>query len=319
MKRAFALMALIALAPALGGCVAAIPIASAALIGESSLSRSRAGEDPQAAAAAPPPIATPAPPARVEPPPRKMAEVPPDKQAPGRNVRELPATDPKAQLAVSAPGTAPAGGTASAVAPRAVGPIGPAAPDTTADPVYDSLFATVTRIAQRLPSSREKRFSAILANPRGLRPDRTECRTGKTAVLVDLDPANGLVPLDEGIAASPRLGRILEGLRAQDVAILWLSARKAEEAVELRQALAGSGLDPTRIDPLYLTRFVNESKATRRADAAREFCVVAVLGDGWNDFDSYFPGPGRPSSATVFDELIGNAWFLAPPPLDPKG
>ena len=318
MKRPLALMALIALSPALGGCVAAIPLASAALIGESTLSRSRASDDAQVAAAAPPPVATPASPTRIAPAPGKMAEVPPEQQAPGQSVRELPATDTKAQLAV-ATAPAPAAGMAPAVALGGVRPIGPAASDTTPDPVYDSLFATVTRIAQRLPSSREKRYSAILANTRGLRPDRTECRTGKTAVLVDLDPANGLVPLDEGIAASPRLSRILDGLRAQDVAVLWLSARKAEEAVELRQVLAGSGLDPTRVDPLYLTRFVNESKATRRADAAREFCIVAVLGDGWNDFDSYFRGPGRPSSATVFDELIGDAWFLAPPPLDPKG
>ena len=45
MKRAMALLALTALAPGMGGCVAAIPIASAALMGESALSGNRAKDD----------------------------------------------------------------------------------------------------------------------------------------------------------------------------------------------------------------------------------------------------------------------------------
>ena len=330
MKRPLALMALIALAPTLGGCVAAIPIASAALMGESALSGSRAKDDARVTALASPPaeIAGTAPaaepkpvaPKAIEPGPADLAEAPKIEQAPGRGVVELPAIDPTADTQPAMASTVPSpAGPASALASATVGPIGAAAAETSPDPVYDALFATVTRIAQRLPSSREKRYSAILRDAGSLRPDRTECRTGKTAVLIDLDPANGVAPLAENATASARLNRILDGLRAQDVAILWLSGRHAEDAVELRQALTHSGLDPTRVDPLYLVRFINETKSTRRADAAREFCIVAVMGDAWQDFDPLFLKAEEPSSAAAFDALIGDAWFLAPPPLDPKG
>jgi len=319
MKRPLALLALIALSPGLGGCVAAIPLASAALIGESTLSRSGTKDEAQVALA-PPPV----PAAATEPPLAERVEPLKDRKSPGRGVEELAALDPKVKPPTAARPPQPSSSLSQpksepGLTPSSIGPATPAAPDTSADPVYDALFATVTRIAQRLPSSREKRYSAILKNTRSLSPERTECRIGKTAVLIDLDPANGLAPLDQGMGASPRLNRILDGLRAQDVAILWLSGRRAQETVDLRLALTASGLDPTHRDPLYLTRFVNESKATRRADAAREFCIVAVLGDAWNDFDAFFQDSGKPPSAAAFDGLIGDAWFLAPPPLDPKG
>ena len=335
MKRAMALLALTALAPGMGGCVAAIPIASAALMGESALSGNRAKDDAPVPALASPPVdiasATPAvtpkpvPPKPVEakpiePGPAQLAETPKIEPAAGQGVVELPPTAPpaEAQPAMASAKISPAGPTPG-LASETTAPIGPAAAETLPDPVYDGLFATVTRIAQRLPSSREKRYSAILRDAGSLRPDRTECRTGKTAVLVDLDPANGLAPLAQDATASARLSRILDGLRAQDVAILWLSGRRAEDAVELRQALTHSGLDPTRVDPLYLVRFINESKSTRRADAAQDFCVVAVMGDAWQDFDPHFTDAEEPATAAAFDALIGDAWFLAPPPLDPKG
>jgi hypothetical protein len=325
MKRALALLALTALAPGLGGCVAAIPIASAALMGESALSGNRAKDDARVTALASPPaeIASAAPaigPIPVEPEPAKLVETRTIEQASGRDVVELPAIDPTAETTPTmAPASPSPAGPTPGLASGTMAPIGPAAAETIPDPVYDALFATVTRIAQRLPSSREKRYSAILRDAGNLMPDRTECRIGKTAVLVDLDPANGVAPLAKDATASARLNRILDGLRAQDVAILWLSGRRAEDAVELREALAHSGLDPTRVDPLYLVRFINESKSTRRADAAQDFCVVAVMGDAWQDFDPLFTDAEEPTATAAFNALIGDAWFLAPPPLDPKG
>ncbi|MEL7690351.1 hypothetical protein [Citromicrobium bathyomarinum] len=340
MKRALALLALTALAPGMGGCVAAIPIASAALMGESALSGNRAKDEaPVPALAAPPAdIANATPTVAPEPVPSKpveakpvearssdarpaqLVETPKIEPAAGQGAAELPATVPSAatQPAMVSTDASPTGPTPS-LASETAAQIGPTAAETVPDPVYDGLFATVTRIAQRLPSSREKRYSAILGDAGSLRPDRTECRTGKTAVLVDLDPANGLAPLVQDATASARLNRILDGLRAQDVAILWLSGRRAEDAVELRQALTHSGLDPTRVDPLYLVRFINESKSTRRADAAQDFCVVAVMGDAWQDFDPLFTDAEEPTATAAFSALIGDAWFLAPPPLDPKG
>lgn len=344
MKRPLALMALIACAPGLGGCVAAIPIASAVLVGESSMSRGRAEDNARIATAPPPPfevasastvvepepVAEPAPIAVTEPEPVseavKLVDTPLGKLAVGQGPQELPAATPPVEPPVSMAAVAPVAPvvpapkeSAPAIASRAPGAIGPIAPRTGADPVYDALFANVTRIAQRLPSSRERRYSAILKDPRSIKPTRTECRIGKTAVLIDLDPANGIAPLGEGVTASPRLTRILEGLRAQDVEILWLSSHTLDDAVELRNALTRSGLDPTRLDPLFLPRFPRETKATRQADAAREFCVVAMLGDAWTDFDPTFQDAAEPSTAAALDALVGEAWFLAPPPLDPKG
>ncbi len=322
MKRPLALMALIALVPGLSGCVAAIPLASAVLVGESSISRSRAEKDAQVVPepTTPAKVAATTPALEPEPEPAKLAEASIDQLAPGQRQQELPAAEPKVAQAVSMAPITPAPRELGTVgASRATGPVGPIAPDTIADPVIDALFANVTRIAQRLPSSREKRVSAVPNRPGSLMPSLTECRSGKTAVLIDLDPENAIAPLDEGVTASARLARILDGLRAQDVRILWLSGHMLDEAVEVRDALSRTGLDPTRLDPLYLPRLLTETKADRLADAAREFCVVAMLGDAWTDFDPAFNGAGDPTTAASRDALLGDVWFMAPPPLDPKG
>ena len=79
MKRPLALLALIALSPGLGGCVAAIPLASAALIGESTLSRSGTKDEAQVALA-PPPV----PAAATEPPLAERVEPLKDRKSPGR-------------------------------------------------------------------------------------------------------------------------------------------------------------------------------------------------------------------------------------------
>ena len=79
-------------------------------------------------------------------------------------------------------------------------------------------------------------------------------------------------------------------------------------------------LDAFGRDPLYLPRYAHETKATRRADAAKDYCIVAILGDTWEDFDGLFLDVAEPASAaSALDILIGEAWFLGPAPLNPKG
>lgn len=180
---------------------------------------------------------------------------------------------------------------------------------------YADLFAKVTAIAQRDPFSEEKRLSAFLADPSGLKPDRAECAFAQTAVLVDLDPGEGEAPLDETATAPEQLVRVLATLRAQEVAVLWLSRHTAVRAGAVRRTLLRTGLDPRGSDELYLVRYEDETKATRRADAARDFCIVAIMGDEKRDFDELFGYLKDPGTAFALDGLIGEAWFLAPAPL----
>ena len=76
-----------------------------------------------------------------------------------------------------------------------------------------------------------------------------------------------------------------------------------------------AGLDPRGEDELYLVRYENESKDSRRQDASGDYCIVAILGDQKRDFDSLFGYLKNPDDAFALDQLIGEAWFLGPPPI----
>ena len=180
---------------------------------------------------------------------------------------------------------------------------------------FQQLFAAATAIAQRDPFSEEKRLSAILEDPTALSPERAECAFAQTAVLVDLDPGEKAAPLGEDAVAPTQLTRVLATLRAQEVAVLWLSRHTADRAGVVRRTLRESGLDPQGQDDIYLVRYQGETKASRRADAARDYCVVAILGDEKRDFDELFAFLKNPDEAIPLEAIIGEAWFLAPPPL----
>ncbi|NCP19285.1 MAG: hypothetical protein GW855_09040 [Erythrobacter sp.] len=301
MKRFLALSLLLLAAPGMSGCVAlAVPVATGLVMGGRMQddAKDKAGRTNPATAPSPAPLAQGAATASGA----RAAIADPDA------ARALPGSPEEAQVAaLSSAG-------AVTLAPFSEMPP-PSGASPAAGGIYSDLFAKVTAIAQRDPFSQEARLSAFLADPAELKPERAECAFAQTAVLVDLDPGDGEAPLEDGIAAPEQLARVLATLRAQEVAVLWLSRHTAARAGAVRRALLRSGLDPQGRDELYLVRYEDESKATRRADAARDFCIVAILGDQKRDFDELFGFLKNPDAAFALDSLLGEAWFIAPAPL----
>ncbi|MBB3034614.1 hypothetical protein [Alteriqipengyuania lutimaris] len=194
------------------------------------------------------------------------------------------------------------------------------APSTNALPdtgrsTYSELQEAALAIARRDPFAEEKRLSAILSDPASLEPERVPCAFAQTAVLIDLDPADGEAPLGDTVTAPADLAEALATLRAQEVAVLWLTRHTADRAGAVRRTLRNSGLDPDGQDELYLVRYEDETKATRRAAAADDYCIVAMLGDEKRDFDELFAFLKEADAAFALDTLFGEAWFLGPPPL----
>lgn len=290
MKRLLASVLLLAAAPGLSGCVAlAVPIATGVLVSQTEGKKGKeerrvaAALDDEEALGAGEPV-------------RAAARGLP---APGDAPLGEETTEDRAELTTMADLPAPGSAEANGLPGND----------------YAEFFAAATAIAQRDPFSEEKRYSALLANAVELSAERTECAFAQTAVLVDIDPGEGEAPLGDNVTASDRLIRVLTTLRAQEVAVLWLSRHTAARAGAVRRALLRSGLDPEGRDELYLVRYEDETKATRRADAAKDYCIVAILGDEKRDFDELFGFLKDPKDAYALDSLIGKAWFLAPPPL----
>tara|TARA_B100000678_G_scaffold192171_1_gene160779 strand:- start:139 stop:1023 length:885 start_codon:yes stop_codon:yes gene_type:complete len=285
MRRLFASILMLACAPALSGCAAAaLPVATSLLMGKSAFKGDGSARNAEAAAqprvASPAPIPTPTAPSTPIP-------VGTNEIATITSMTALPAPG----ASISAPGARSTSGE------------------------FEGLFAAATAVAQRDPFSETKRSSALLAAPGELSPERAECGFAQTAVLIDLDPGEDAAPLGEDAVAPQDLVRVLATLRAQEVAVLWLSRHTADRAGAVRRALRRTGLDPRGQDEIYLVRYENESKATRRANAGGDYCIVAILGDEKRDFDELFAYLKDEEAAFALNRLIGEAWFLAPPPL----
>mgnify|MGYP000159147784 CR=1 FL=1 len=303
MFRRLAPILLIAIAPALSGCVAAaVPLAAGLLVGKRVTDENPTGSGRPAVRPSPAASTNAVAMAETE----AGAAVAEDDAAPGGAASASP--DVAARVAELS--SSRVVGVAEFEAPPMPGGISPEASEA-----FSGLFAAATSVAQRDPFSDEKRLSAFLAKPDSLSPDRTECAFAQTAVLVDLDPGEGEAPLGEDAVAPPQLAQVLATLRAQEIAVLWLSRHTADRAGAVRRALLRTGLDPRGSDELYLVRYEDESKITRRADAAKDFCIVAILGDEKQDFDALFGFLKNPDEAFALDPLLGKAWFLGPPPL----
>jgi hypothetical protein len=190
----------------------------------------------------------------------------------------------------------------------------PADAFATAGRAYDALSSFAAQQGA-LPVAGSERRSALLADPDALAPVTRECSIHPAAVLVDLDPAGGMLDAGAAVHADRALAGKLAELRAQGIAIGWISANTADRAGAVRRALVASGLDPAGHDELALLRYPEERKQTRRADFAKEFCVVAIAGDDRADFDELFQYLKDKSLAAPLDALIGNGWFLIPQPL----
>jgi len=301
MKRLLAPLLLLAAAPGLSGCVAAAaPIAAGLLLGKRMTDDKPSGYDRPGAQSA-------------------SAGAKSEMEDEGVAMAALPAPSTAARPRTDSPtgGTGPAQTEASSATLTALTALPPpsGAPGESATGGFEGLFAAATAVAQRDPYATEPRLSALLAEPGQLKPERAPCAFAQTAILIDLDPGDGEAPLTDDIAAPNGLVRVLAALRAQEVAVLWLSRHTADRAGAVRKALRRAGLDPRGEDELYLVRYENESKDSRRQDASGDYCIVAILGDQKRDFDSLFGYLKNPDDAFALDQLIGEAWFLGPPPI----
>lgn len=160
------------------------------------------------------------------------------------------------------------------------------------------------------------RQSMLLADPSSLDPELQRCGNLPPAVLIDLDPGNGLLPLVSTDSASPELARYLGLLRERGVTVYWISGHAPNAASQIRQRLVASGLDPSGSDPLIVTRFAGESKQARRYGLGTSNCLLAMMGDQRGDFDELYDYVLDPIMAAPLEEHVNNGWFLAPPPLD---
>lgn len=166
-----------------------------------------------------------------------------------------------------------------------------------------------------IPVVGSERRSAILADSAALSAETRSCSIHPAAVLIDLDPAGGLVEPLHSRAADPALAASLASLRREEVVIGWTSGRTADRAGSIRAALRSSGLDPEGRDELVLLRFPEENKQTRRLDFAKSHCVVAIAGDERADFDELYTYLRDPAAAASLEKLIGAGWFIVPAPL----
>ena len=163
-------------------------------------------------------------------------------------------------------------------------------------------------------SEGETVFSALLADPASLRPEKRQCRGSLPAVLVDLDPADQAVPLDAA-AGSQALAKVLADLRAQGIAVFWITSRGPAEAGSVRSALLNSRLDPQGRDGLVLMRYPGESKQERRQDLGDTICLLAIAGSERSDFDELYDYLRDDGAALPLEVMFGDGWFLIPQPV----
>ena len=180
---------------------------------------------------------------------------------------------------------------------------------------YDSFFGRVVSQLAQEPDGAD-RSSALLANPGNLDATTLPCGQRPPGVMIDIDPAGALVPLEGEPSLNAPLSRIVSALRSRGVTIFWVTGRNAAFAGEIRERLSLSDLDPAGQDTLVTMRYPDDRKQTRRRDFATDYCVVALLGDEKADFDELYDYLRSPDDAVTLERLLGTRWFLAPTPLD---
>ncbi|HEU4819564.1 MAG TPA: hypothetical protein VFS87_00200, partial [Qipengyuania sp.] len=158
-----------------------------------------------------------------------------------------------------------------------------------------------------------KRTGALLSRASDLRTDRASCTAVSPAVFIDLDPGRGTFdPLAPG-EPDRTMVAALEELRAKDVQVIWFSRLGASFEDATRAALAAAGFDPAGTDRLVLLSNLDERKQSRRDEAAKLVCPIALVGDERADFDELYLYLKQPDAALALDAMIGRGWFLASP------
>ena len=177
----------------------------------------------------------------------------------------------------------------------------------------DFLEYTFTHAAPPAPG--ELQQSALLRDPAALDGERIACGMEDAAVIIDLDPADGVFAPARATSGLPGMADMLANLRANGVKIAWISGLSAIEAGAVRSALERSMLDPKGDDTLLLMRYGDDRKQTRRNEFAAEHCVLAIAGDAPTDFDELYEFIIDPANATALEALYGDGWFITPPVL----
>jgi hypothetical protein len=175
-------------------------------------------------------------------------------------------------------------------------------------------------LAQGAALAEAKQPQSALLVPDGLfaAPHRRPCATRFPAVVLDLDKAKAAFAPEPGEQPSPGLAAGLARLREAGIVVLWLANLPASRVGEVASALRSSGLDPEGKDQFLLIRDGEDRKQALREDAGKDVCIVAIAGDQRADFDELFDYLRDPGSAAGLDEMLGDGWFLVPPPLEPS-
>ncbi|MEP3052363.1 MAG: hypothetical protein ABJP48_06405 [Erythrobacter sp.] len=171
-------------------------------------------------------------------------------------------------------------------------------------------------IADLDPASNAPIESAMLRNPSTLNGERIPCGELAPAVLIDLDPANGLLTSASIDQVDPSLTEKLAQLRNLGVQIAWITGHSADAAGAIRAMLRETNLDTSNQDEVLLMRYPEDRKQTLRIELAQSHCIIAIAGDTRADFDELFDYLKEPAAALALERMIGDGWFLIPPLLD---
>ncbi len=158
----------------------------------------------------------------------------------------------------------------------------------------------------------------MLRDPTSLRPTRVDCAGEVPTVLIDLDPEGEDLDLSGPLSAPSALGVKLAQMRAQGIAIAWISRESRDAEGAVRAALTRSGLDLSGGDQLLLMGDPDDRKQTLRDGLAGTSCLVAIAGDTRSDFHELFDYLLNPDDAFSLQPMIGNGWFIIPTPLLPE-
>ena len=265
--------------PSLSGCVAALPLAAAGVIGKSTFDRrGQRGTDRRAE--------------------RVVERV-------ARSARRPPS--PPARRGTGTPSAASVAALEGVRAGALQDATGPG--DETGAP-WAQMTAYALGQARSRASGREVP-GAVLAQASPLdKPVFVPCGAKPVAVLVDLDGTTSLsAPLDPGSVPAPTTSAAVR-LHEGGVAVGWLSDRPSGQADDVRGALTRAGLWADG-DRLLLNN--GKRKQERRLAASQDLCVVAQLGDTAADMDELFDYLRDPDAAKALDPLFNQRWYLAAP------
>ncbi|GAB5487036.1 MAG: hypothetical protein Pars2KO_06060 [Parasphingorhabdus sp.] len=149
------------------------------------------------------------------------------------------------------------------------------------------------------------------------KPETMECAGKPLAVVIDLDDEDKSdLKSAETLYRQHGLIEALHRLRAEGISVIWLSDEPLSSAETISAILSEGGLSENATDDfLFLNRGDKDRKQLRLRDAAKIYCVVAIAGDRRADFDELYDYLLNPNGAIALEPMFGNGWFLTPPPL----